>query len=206
MFRFGLSEANDERNRKQARRQRSISRNPDSSINHHLYTYQLLLTLRPLADSRHCLPHLFDKWVLPWRRGDAHGQRKSRLLREREDRGRRAGRIGTYVLVGCAARCGVKRRCIGVCADRHAVLQVGRTRLRNDVERPCGVLVFMFVRSPDGVVGGRRRRLGSSERGLLEGCEGRVEGTAQRLGEGTKVFGGGDSTECGHGWKLDRDS
>jgi len=56
------------------------------------------------------------------------------------------------------------------------------------------------------VGGRRRRRLCSRERRLLEGCEGRVEGTTERLGEGANVFGGGESTECGHGCKLDRDN
>ena len=70
---------------------------------------------------------------------------------------RRAGRAGTYVLVGGrlpAAWCRVERRRVGVRADGHAVLQVGRIRLRDDVERPRGVLMLVFVRSPGGVVGG----------------------------------------------------
>lgn len=126
---------------------------------------------------------------------------------EREFRAVELVELGTHVLMSGVARCGVERCCIGVSTDRHAVLHVGRIRLRDDVERPCSVFVFVFVRGPGGVVGGRRGRLSSSERGLLlEDCEGRVEGTAERLGEGANVFGGGDNTECGHGWKLDRDS
>ena len=94
----------------------------------------------------------------------------------------------------------VERRRVGVRADGHTILQVGRIRLRDDVERPRGVLMLVFVRSPDGVVGGQRWRLGSGERGLLEGSEGGVEGAAEWLGEGANVFGGGSGAECGHGW------
>ena len=66
-------------------------------------------------------------------------------------------------------------------------------RLRDDVERTRGVLMLVFV-------GGRRRGLGSTERGLLESSEGGVEGTTEWLGECANVFGGGESAECGHGW------
>jgi hypothetical protein len=97
--------------------------------------------------------------------------------------------------------CRVERCRVGERADRYAVLHVGRMRLRDDVERTRGVLMLMFMGSPGGVVGGRRWRLSSSsERGLLEGSEGRVESTAEGLGEGANVFGGGDSAECGHWW------
>lgn len=73
-------------------------------------------------------------------------------------------------------------------------------RLRDDVERTRGVLMLVFVGGRGGVMGGRRRGLGSTERGLLEGSEGGVECTAERLGECANVFGGGESAECGHGW------
>jgi len=65
--------------------------------------------------------------------------------------------------------------------------------------------MLVFVGDTGGVVGGRQRRRLSGERGLLEGSEGRVEGTAEGLGEGANVFGGGDSAKCGHEWGLDRD-
>ena len=69
------------------------------------------------------------------------------------------------------------------------------------MERASGVLMFVFVRGPSRVVGGRRLGFSNSrERGLLEDSEGRVEGTAQGLGEGANVLGGGDGAECGHGW------
>jgi hypothetical protein len=93
----------------------------------------------------------------------------------------------------------VERRSDGVRANRHAVLHLGRILLRDDVERPRGMLMLVFVCDPGGVVCGRRRGLSSRERGLLECSEGRVEGTAEGLGEGANVFGGGDSAECGHG-------
>jgi hypothetical protein len=125
--------------------------------------------------------------------------------RAREDRANnhRADRAGTHVIVGGhlpAAWCRVERRRVGVRADGHTILQVGRVRLRDDVERPRGVLMLVFMRGPDGVVGGRRRGLSSGERGLLEGSEGGVEGAAERLGEGANVLGGGSGAECGHGW------
>lgn len=114
----------------------------------------------------------------------------------------RADRSGTYVFVGghlSVAWDRLERRCVGVRADGHAVLQVGRVRLRDDVERPRSVLMFMFVRRPDGIVGGRRWGLSGGERGLLEGSKGGVEGAAER--PGANVFGGGSSgAECGHGW------
>jgi hypothetical protein len=123
--------------------------------------------------------------------------------------GRKAGRAGTYVLVGgdlFTAWCRVERCRVGERADGHAVLHIGHMWLRDDVERPRGVLMLVFVGGTGGVVGGWRRRLSSSsERGLLEGSKGRVEGTAERLGEGADVLGGGDSAECGHGCELDRD-
>ena len=123
-------------------------------------------------------------------------------LLAREDRCR-ASQAGTYVLVGgrCPALCRVERCSVGERADRHAVFHIRHIRLRDDMERASGVLMFVFVRGPSRVVGGRRLGFSNSrERGLLEDSEGRVEGTAQGLGEGANVLGGGDGAECGHGW------
>lgn len=106
---------------------------------------------------------------------------------------RRADGADTYVIVGghlSADWCRVERRRVGVRADGHAILQVGCIRLRDDVERPRGVLMLVFMYAPDSVVGGRRWGLSSGERRLLEGSEGGVEGAAERLGEGANVFGG----------------
>lgn len=112
-----------------------------------------------------------------------------------------AGR--TYVLV-CVRRCccGGRRhgmviwRCIGVRAGRHAILKISRVRLRDDVERPSGVLALVFVRGLDGVVGAGR---GIGEWRMLKCSEGRVERAAEGLREGTSVFGGGNCANGGHG-------
>ena len=164
-----------------------------------------------LADSCHCLlichngPLLAPTRQLPWRTEEVHGQRDyaycipPRVVRTDY----RADQAGTYVLVGghlFTTWCRVERCRVGESANRHAVLHVGHMRLRDDVEGTRGVLMLVFVGGPGRVVRGRGRNLGSSKRGLLEGSEGRVEGTAERLGECANVFGGGgESAECGHG-------
>jgi hypothetical protein len=114
----------------------------------------------------------------------------------------RADRTSTYVLV-CGWCCGgrhgvVIRRCVGVRAGRHAVLKVGRVRLRDDVERPRGVLALVFVCSSLGSAVGARGGLGEDGR-ILERSKGRVEGTAEGLREGASVFGDGNCANGGHG-------
>jgi hypothetical protein len=88
------------------------------------------------------------------------------------------------------------RRCIGVRARRHAVLEIGRVRLRDDVERPRGMLVLVFVRSLDGA-GSPGWDLGEEGR-MLECGKGRVESAAEGLGEGTSPFGDGKCAGSGH--------
>jgi hypothetical protein len=88
-------------------------------------------------------------------------------------------------------------RCIGIRARRHAVLEVGRVRLRDDVERPRGMFALVFVRRLDGAGGGTGWDLGEEGR-MLECSKGRVEGAAEGLREGTSAFGGGKCASSGH--------
>ncbi len=123
--------------------------------------------------------------------------------------GRASTRTGTYVLErGVRVRHGVMvvviRRGIGVRARRHAILEVGRVRLRDDVQRARGMLALVLVhtrrRVGRGVAGcGGLVRVGwglGVERGVLEGGEGGVEGAAEGLGERAGVLGGGGGYCC----------
>ena len=88
------------------------------------------------------------------------------------------------------------RRRIGVRARRHAVLEVGRVWLRDDVERPRSMLALVFVRGLDGAAGSPRWGLGEGR--TLECSKGRVEGAAEGLREGTSAFGDGKCASSGH--------
>ena len=105
----------------------------------------------------------------------------------RADRASRTS--GTYVLERRLIRRG-----IGIRACRHAILEVGRVRLRNDVQRARGMFAFVLVRrrvgsGSSGSVAGGRGRLLREEWRVLEGREGGVEGAAERLGERASVLG-----------------
>lgn len=88
----------------------------------------------------------------------------------------------------------VIRRGIGIRARRHAILELGRVRFRNDVQGARRVFPFVLVRRDGGgvvVVAAAARRgglLGEERRGL-EGREGGVEGAAEWLGERAGVLG-----------------
>lgn len=106
--------------------------------------------------------------------------------------------LGTHVLerglrhiIVLVVRCRVRVR-----ARWHAVFEVSRVRLRDDVQRACSVFPLVLVR-----VRRRVRRSGGvvatagwggilgEERRVLEGREGGVEGAAERLGECAGVLG-----------------
>ena len=85
----------------------------------------------------------------------------------------------------------VVRRRVRVRACWHAVFEVSRVRLRNDVQRARGVFPFVLVRGRRrvGVAAGGCGGILGEERRVLQSREGGVEGAAERLGERAGVLG-----------------